>query len=115
MKKFPYRAICWKECYWKENLWKPGEIYEGEDPPGKYFKKEGEETPEETTVDAGSDPRPNVEIKRILKDKFNFRVPQTWNRKQMWSKLRDMEIAELKDELTNPTEKKTIGRPKKIE
>lgn len=100
--KYPYRAVCWKTCYWKDNLWQPGEVYEGQDPPGKYFMKEGEDPPEEEVMDAGSDPRPNVELKKILKDKFGFNVPSRWKRRQIWVKLKEMEIAESKDELTNP-------------
>lgn len=105
-RKYKYRAVCHKECYWLENLWKPGEIYEGEMPPGKHFSLEGEEPPEEKPIDPGVDPRPTKELKEKLSSAFNFKVPGSWSRKQIWYKLKDMEIAESKDELTNPSKGK---------
>ena len=101
-KKYPYRAVCWKECYWKENLWSPGEIYEGEDPPGKYFHVEGEDPPEEQIMDPGSDPRPNTLLKKILKEQFGFKTPTSWTRRKIWAKLNEYETASSKDSATKP-------------
>lgn len=106
-KKYRYRSICHNKCYWKENLWMPGEIYEGEDPPGKHFHSEGEDAPEEEISEPGTDPRPTVKLKQILKDKFNFNVPMSWTHRKTWMKLRDMEISSSKDNLTNPSMKWT--------
>jgi hypothetical protein len=102
---YKYSATCHKVCYWKENLWQIGEVYEGNDPPNKHFSKDGI-GPKEEPIDAGQDPMPNVEIKKRLKrHPFNFTVPRKWTRRQMWAKLKEMELAASKDELTNPEDK----------
>jgi hypothetical protein len=107
--EYKYRATCHKKCYWKENLWQVGEIYEGNDPPNKHFSTDGR-APKGEPIDAGQDPMPNVEIKkRLKKHPFNFTVPRKWTRKQMWAKLKEMEIMESKDALTNEDEPEFVA------
>jgi hypothetical protein len=100
---YKYSATCHTKCYWLENLWEVGEVYEGNEKPNKHFNQSGEapEVPPPTRMD---DSRSNKELRDTLK-KLNFTAPEKSTRKELWSKLRDLEIAISKDELTNPSEK----------
>lgn len=102
-KQYLYRATCFRECYWLENLWKPGEVYEGNVPPGKWFNIEGTPEPELPPDDAGSDPRSNDEIRATLKEKYGASRPKSWPRKKLWADLHDLEMRNEKDESTSPT------------
>ena len=106
-----YRAICHTTCYWRHTLWNVGDVYEGEEPPNKHFSKDGKTDKPLPPTGPSEDPRSTKQMIAILKEKFNVKVPRTSARKTVWAKLRDYEIAESKDELTNP--KKGPGRPSK--
>jgi hypothetical protein len=101
---YKYRATCHTKCYWLNNLWQPGEVYEGNEKPNKHFNSDGvaPEVPPPTPMD---DPRPNIELRDTLaKRPFNFVAPDKWTRKELWGKLKEMELAASKDALTNEEE-----------
>jgi hypothetical protein len=110
MKEYKYRAVCHTKCYWLNNLWSPGEVYEGDIEPGKHFSADGK-NPGAPPPSAADDPRSNVELRKILKEKYNATKPQNWSRKQLWQALRTLETAEAQDELTNPSD--GVTRPHK--
>lgn len=105
-----YTAICHTDCYWKNTLWLVGEVYEGDDPPGKHFSQDGIRKGPRVPLDPGTDPRSNVALRQILKD-HGVGVPPNWSRKQMWARVRQIEIAVSKDELTNPNPEKKKELP----
>lgn len=108
MADYKYEATCHTKCYWLDNLWEPGEVYQGNEKPGKHFNQSGEapELPPPAPVD---DPRSNRELKAALLDKFDFKAPTKWVRTQIWSKLRDLELAASKDALTSGEENDFIS------
>lgn len=110
MPEYKHRGVCYRECYWKETLWKPGEVYEGDDLPGKYFNTDGK-SPELPPETAAADPRSNKEIREILSKKYNSSLPKSASRKKLWQRLHEFEIAESKDALTDDPKKP--GRSKK--
>ena len=110
MAKKMYRSICHTKCYWLNNLWKPGQVYEGEIEPGKHFNADGKLDKPLPPANPGDDPRSNAELKMVLKKQHNFTVPTKWLRKQIWGKLKDLELAVSKDALTNEDESEFIAR-----
>jgi hypothetical protein len=100
-KEYKYRAICWKVCYWKENLWQIGDIYEGDDPPGKWFSDDGESPGPETAKSPADDPRNNVQLREFLIS-HNVKMPKNASRKVLWNRVRDIENAEGLDAQTAP-------------
>ena len=100
---YKYSGTCHTKCFWLDNLWKPGEVYEGDHKPNKHFNSTGvsPEIPPPTPQD---DPRSNKEFRDELKG-LGFTAPSKWNRKQLWFKIKELEVAMAKDALTNPEDK----------
>lgn len=98
MDNYKYRATCHTKCYWLNNLWQPGEVYEGNvHKPNKHFNESGEapEAPPPTPMD---DPRSNAQLREELKKHpYNFKAPSKWIRKQLWAKLKELEMLASKD------------------
>ena len=103
MSKEGYKAICHTRCYWLDTLWSVGDVYQGSEKPIKHFSSDGEMGRPVAPPVAGDDPRSNVEIRKILKDKYGSTKPSSWSRKQLWAALRAFETAESRDEVTNPS------------
>ena len=92
-----FKAVCVRRCFKFNTLWKPGDVYEGVDDPGKHFSTEEDYEPDVPPRVPGDDPRSNDELRKALKaHPFNFTAPKSWNRKQIWAKLRDLEHAASK-------------------
>jgi len=93
-----YRGICHTRCYWLDTLWEPGDEYEGTEPLGKHFSEEGMPEPEKPPRTAADDPRSNQDLRDELKEHpNNFTAPRSWKRKQLWEKLRDLEMLRSRD------------------
>jgi hypothetical protein len=106
------RKTCHTKCYAFDTLWIPGDIYEGEEDPGKHFSDSGEVEIPPPPPNPGDDPRSNAQLKAALKaHPFNFTVPSSWPRKKIWQKLRDLENAYDRDESTNPNPEKVTSIP----
>ena len=115
MPDYQYKAICHTKCYWLETLWEVGEVYEGDILPNKHFSLDGSNPNPPPPEIHGDDPRSNLELRIALKKHpYNFTVPKSWSRKQMWNKLKDIERSWELDALTNPEEKPRVGRTKKV-
>jgi len=98
---------CHTKCYAFETLWKPGDVYEGEEDPGKHFSVSGEQEIPPPPPTPGDDPRSNKELKAALAaPPFNFKVPTSWPRKKYWQKLFDLENSYARDAQTNPNPEK---------
>jgi len=97
------RKTCHTKCYVFDTLWSPGDIYEGKQDPGKHFSHDGKLDKPLPPSGPGDDPRPTTELRKILKDKFGSTKPSSWQRKQVWTALRDFETAESRDASTNPS------------
>ena len=104
MAKKMYKAICHTKCFWLDTLWQPGEVYEGEFEPGKHFNADGKLDKPLPPANPGDDARSNAKLKDELQ-KHNFKAPTKWGRKQLWAKLKDLEMARDKDELTDKTDR----------
>ena len=103
MPEYPYTAVCHTKCYWLETLWDVGETYTGDIPPNKHFSDTGVNPNPPPPETVGDDPRSNIELRKALKrHPYNFTVPKSWTRKQMWGKLKDMERSWELDAATNP-------------
>ena len=98
-----FKATCHTECYKYSTLWKPGDVYEGNEDPGKHFSRDGKKHGATPPPTAGEDPRPTIELRKILKDKYGSSKPSSWSRKQIWAALKEFETAESRDEVTNPS------------
>jgi len=117
-KKFKHRKICHCTCYKFQTLWQPGDIYEGDEDPGKHFSDDGEApdgAPAQTPMD---DIRSTDELINELKNKFNVTMTKARGRKAVWNKLRDFEEKAAKDAQTEhlapePDIKITAGRKKR--
>ena len=110
MPDYKHKATCHTTCYKFETMWQPGEVYEGDQDPGKHFSPDGVKDPSAPPPDAGSDPRSNKEIRNILQRKYNSTKPKSWNRKKLWAALQEFEMAEGQDEATNPSNDIFIAR-----
>jgi hypothetical protein len=101
-----YKAVCHTKCYWLETLWEKGDVYKGTIEPIKHFSQDGKTENPKPPPNPGDDQRSNVQLRSALKKHpYNFKAPSRWSRKQLWSKLKELEIAVEKDELTNPEDK----------
>ena len=99
-KSYAFKKICHTQCFKFDTLWKPGDIYEGNDDPGKWFSEDG--TPEAPNAPQIStdDPRSTDQLIRDLKNKFGVTMPKTRGRKIIWAKLHDLETQASQDENT---------------
>jgi hypothetical protein len=100
MNKPKFRKICHTKCYKYETLWDVGDVYEGDEDPGKHFSDDGINTKPEPPKLACDDPRSTVLMVKILKETFGVTMPKSRGRKKIWAKLHEMEKAAAQDEQT---------------
>ena len=96
-----YNAICHTDCYWLETLWKIGNIYEGVIKPNKHFSDDGKIDNPLPPPNPGADKRSNVQLREELQSNFNFKARSKATRKELWSKLQELETASARDALTS--------------
>ena len=99
-KQYKYRKICHTDCYKFSTLWLIGDIYEGDEDPGKHFSDDGL-PPDDIPATAGpDDPRSTNELIKELKTKFGVTMTKARGRKVIWAKLKDLEDKAAKDAQT---------------